>query len=479
MLSFQTSRPYHDLTDGMVNTEHSSFKRLVSEHCDGSSLFINALWRSPALKEISSPSVALYKLQLLVSRCIHIEHPVKSSRAIASNEILVNNATEKLEGILQNGTAHNNNKRHRDGQLDKVNGLDSSRVQIVLLERDTLSLLALKARLFLAFTWKLGFMLKASPLNQITPYRSVVPDINGSRLYAVLIGIDAYESYPLRGCVSDALALRKYLTEDLHVPKERIQCLLGPGSNCQVDSSIPSRKNIISTLLGLVHNRQIQPGDSIIIYFSGHGTSYQCTQCHESIFTGEAPERACLKSLCPIEALCPIDRDTRDNDNTPLPDISDREFNAILTHIYRAKANRITVILDCCHTPNLNRSMLDEGARSMPPLPRASFHKMLHAADQNMQRFPDYHSILDDDWLPNMDSHVILAPCREYQHTTERREESGFHGLFTQSLLRTLRSGRLTKDATYTDLIDVLPWSDCQTPVVAGKRKGTRLWYQD
>ncbi|KAK0470726.1 caspase domain-containing protein [Armillaria novae-zelandiae] len=321
--------------------------------------------------------------------------------------------------------------------------------------------------------------LKASLLNQITSYRSVIPDINESRLYAVLIGIDDYKSYPLRGCVSDALALRKYLTDDLHVPKERIECLLGPGSDCQVNSSIPSRKNIISTLLGLVQNPHIQPGDGIIIYFSGHGTSYQCTQCHESIFTGEAPERACLKSLCPIEALCPIDRDTRDNDNTPIPDISDREFNAILTHIYQAKGNRITVILDCCHTANLNRSMLDEGARAMPPLPRTSFNKMLHAADQNMRRFPDSHSILDEDWLPNMDSHVILAPCREYQLTTERMEGSRFHGVFTHSLLRTLRSGRLTKDTTYTDLIDVLPWSYFQTPVVAGKRRSTRLWYQD
>lgn len=115
----------------------------------------------------------------------------------------------------------------------------------------------------------------------------------------------------------------------------------------------------------------------------------------------------------------------------------------------------------------------------MPPLPRASFDKMLQAADRNMQRFPDYRSILDEDWGPNMDSHVILAACREYQLTKEIRGKSGFHGVFTQSLLHTLRSGCLTKDATYTDLIDVLPWSDCQTPVVAGERKGTRLWYQD
>ncbi|KAK0217303.1 caspase domain-containing protein [Armillaria fumosa] len=440
MLNSHLYLPSDDLIGGMLNAEHHPSKSLVSEHWDDDFLSINVLWRLPGSKV--SPSVALHKLQLLISRCIHIKRPVISLWDIASNEKLVDNGAEKLE-------------------------------------RNALSVPALNLGLVFAFTRKLGFMGKASPLNQMYPYRSIAPVISESRLYAVLIGIDAYASYPLRGCVSDALALRKYLTDVLHVPKERIQCLLGLGSDRQVHSSIPSRKNIISALLGLVQNPHIQPGDGIIIYFSGHGTSYQCTQCHESIFTGEAPERACLKSLCPIEALCPIDRDTRDNNNTPIPDISDREFNAILTHIYRAKGNRITVILDCCHAANLNRSMLDEGARAMPPLSRTSFDTMLHAADQNMRRFPDYHSILDEDWLPNMDSHVILAPCIEYQLTTERSDGSGFHGVFTQSLLHTLRSGRLTKDATYTDLIDVLPWSYIQTPVVAGKRKGTRLWYQD
>ncbi len=44
----------------------------------------------------------------------------------------------------------------------------------MLSERNTLSLAALKAGLVLAFAWKLGFILKASPLSQITPDQSVV-----------------------------------------------------------------------------------------------------------------------------------------------------------------------------------------------------------------------------------------------------------------------------------------------------------------
>ncbi|KAK0474337.1 hypothetical protein EDD18DRAFT_1266866, partial [Armillaria luteobubalina] len=297
MLNSHLYLPSDPFICGMVNTERTSLKKFVSELRDGGFLSINALWRSPGLEE--SPSMSLHQLQLLISRCIHFERPVKSLRDIASNEKMVDYGAENRE-------------------------------------RNTLSVPALNAGLVVALMWKLSFMGKALALNQMLPYRSVAPLINESRLYAVLIGIDAYESYPLRGCVSDALSVRKYLIDDLHVPKERIRCLFGTGSDCQVTSSeIPSRKNIIATLLGLVQDPHIYPGDGIIIYFSGHGTSYQL------------PERACLKSLCPIEALCPIDRDTRDNDNMPFPDISDREFNAILTHIYQAKGNRITVILDC------------------------------------------------------------------------------------------------------------------------------------
>ncbi|KAK0457620.1 peptidase C14, caspase domain-containing protein, partial [Armillaria novae-zelandiae] len=152
--------------------------------------------------------------------------------------------------------------------------------------------------------------------------------------WAVLIGIDGYPN-PLRGCVADALVIEKYLTDVLHVPKDRIQYLLGK----QLDDSStliphnnvpPTRANIVDTLLGLSKNTKINNGDSIIIFFSGHGSSYYY--------------------LCPIEALCPIDRrGTPDGQDACVPDISDREINNILAYIYHRKDARITLVLDCCH----------------------------------------------------------------------------------------------------------------------------------
>ncbi|KAK0186894.1 peptidase C14, caspase domain-containing protein, partial [Armillaria mellea] len=152
---------------------------------------------------------------------------------------------------------------------------------------------------------------------------------------AVLIGIDAYESNPLRGCVRDTLMVERYLTEDLSVPKHRIQRLLGSNEHTSLDSyHIPTRVNIIQTLLGLINNAEIQKGDNIIIYFSGHGSRYSTAGY-------------CANTNDSIESLCPIDR--TESNGSHIPDISDREINKVLQNISRAKGHHVTFILDCSH----------------------------------------------------------------------------------------------------------------------------------
>ncbi|KAK0219283.1 hypothetical protein EDD85DRAFT_754269, partial [Armillaria nabsnona] len=156
-----------------------------------------------------------------------------------------------------------------------------------------------------------------------------------SRFWAVLIGINDYTSYPLRGCVSDVQLMESYLTEDLGMPRDRIQLLLGSKEHLSPEDPLyPSRVHIVGTLLSLITNSNIVYGDNIIIYYSGHG-SYYPYHTEED----DEPEY--------IETLCPIDRDTPGEDGKPVPDISDRELNTILSLISRAKGHCITVILDC------------------------------------------------------------------------------------------------------------------------------------
>ncbi len=111
---------------------------------------------------------------------------------------------------------------------------------------------------------------------------------------------------------------------------------------------------------------------------------------------------------CPskfVEALCPMDRDTLDSSGAIIPDITDRELNAILKQISYAKGNRITFILDCCHAGSVTRT-LSPGVRTVPPLERVSLKDMLFTAGEAFRGLPGDRSMFAEDWVADTDSHV-------------------------------------------------------------------------
>ncbi len=61
----------------------------------------------------------------------------------------------------------------------------------------------------------------------------------------------------------------------------------------------------------------------------------------------------------------------------------------------------------------------------------------------------------------------------------EEESDAGYNGAFTYALIGTLRSGNLPKEATYVEVLFSLPRRCGQTPVIAGKHKRERLWYND
>ncbi|KAK0451921.1 hypothetical protein EV421DRAFT_1073263 [Armillaria borealis] len=307
------------------------------------------------------------------------------------------------------------------------------------------------------------------------------PRLDPSRVWAVLIAIDGYLTYPLRGCVADALTVEQYLVKDLLVPRERIQRLLGPTGDTSTDiSSIPSRANTISLLLSLTTNPKIEYGDPVVIFFAGHGSRYPWSDDDDDPDFDEDLDDECSQKF--IEVLCPMDRNTLDSSGVPIPDITDRELNSILTQISRTKGNRITFILDCCHAGSVTRT-LNPGVRTVPPLERASLKDMLLAAEEALRDLPGYRSVFAEDWVADTDSHVILAACTGDELAKAKRvKKKGaevWGGVFTSELVKALRSGKLGGGATYVDLIEALPRLHFQTPIVAGGQKDTRLWYQD
>ncbi|PBK65533.1 hypothetical protein ARMSODRAFT_872231, partial [Armillaria solidipes] len=142
--------------------------------------------------------------------------------------------------------------------------------------------------------------------------------------------------------VSDAKMVVEYLTSDLHVPGNHIQLLLSTSiEECNRVSSCCD----FAAILGLSTNTDIQHGENILIYFAGHGTTYECADYYQ---------KETAAALGTIEALCPMDRGPKPT-ATGIPDISDREINTILAEIAKKKGNHTTFILDCCHSFSITR----------------------------------------------------------------------------------------------------------------------------
>ncbi len=50
--------------------------------------------------------------------------------------------------------------------------------------------------------------------------------VDADGFWAVLIGIDGYSSSPLCSCIADVEKMKDFLTVDLGVPEDHIQCLV-------------------------------------------------------------------------------------------------------------------------------------------------------------------------------------------------------------------------------------------------------------
>ncbi|KAK0493119.1 peptidase C14, caspase domain-containing protein [Armillaria luteobubalina] len=324
--------------------------------------------------------------------------------------------------------------------------------------------------------------------------------VDGNKFWAVVIGIDDYKASPLHGCVADAKMVFEYLRNHLCVPESHIQLLLSAPSadikeSTETGNNQPTRTNIVNAILCLSTNPDIQRGNNIIIYFAGHGTRYECADY--SLYGDGTPA-----ALGTIEALCPMDRGAKSTNSVkapgtyvddanssvitdrPVPDISDREINTILAQIARNEGDHITFILDCCHSANITRGpMYGEGARSLPPLPlSSSIQNMFSAADEALNHIHGYQSISVGTWRANMESHVVLAACKSTELAKEVKGTEGdgeLHGVFTQAIIDTLKSADLNDESmTYYNLLAVLPQNVTQHPVIAGKHRHSRIWFQ-
>ncbi|KAJ8077186.1 hypothetical protein PM082_001614 [Marasmius tenuissimus] len=159
--------------------------------------------------------------------------------------------------------------------------------------------------------------------------------MSSTRLFAVVVGIDQYKSgdtWNLQSCVDDAKRIRRWLRDDLSVPREQISMLLDENA---------TKDNIEIVLSNhLLRNDAIQRGDAILIYFACHGSSMKAPSDWIASRLGKPS----------VEILCPYDHDTKHPEGR-IAGMSAPAMHAFLEQLSDVKGDNITLVLDSCFSP--------------------------------------------------------------------------------------------------------------------------------
>jgi hypothetical protein len=237
-----------------------------------------------------------------------------------------------------------------------------------------------------------------------------------STVYALLVGIDRYlaepDVRPLRGCVNDVDDVLAMLRTTVVAGAEIDAVVLRDDE--------ATRAAVIAGLRN--HLTKAGPGDTALFWFSGHGAEEP------------APEDSWVVEPTGLlqTLVC------HDSRRGGVPDLWDKELSVLLD-IAAERAGHVAAVLDSCHSEGGTREIGSQW-RAAPPAPardpQAMLPELVARAAVPARIGPE---------------HVALSACRRDQKAEERLLDGVPHGLFTWSLLRSLK--RLGSSATYRDLL--------------------------
>ncbi|MFN0037259.1 MAG: caspase domain-containing protein, partial [Saprospiraceae bacterium] len=239
-------------------------------------------------------------------------------------------------------------------------------------------------------------------------------------LHALIVGIDAYDPYitvggkacfhPLQGCVRDAKALRDWLVAD-------------PGfelNGIALYNHQATKANIARHFRE--HLSKAEPGDSVLFFYSGHGTM---ESADKEVWAEETDGT--------IEGLaCYYDR-TNSADFI----LADKELRYLLHSISKPGVH-VAALFDCCHSGDNTRAAMGEDVvrkQGEGVFPQRPWEHFLFA-----EKHPRA-SVLGKktrDFLPE-GNYVALAAAESDQSAIETTIGPERHGVFAFHLLEMLR----------------------------------------
>lgn len=242
------------------------------------------------------------------------------------------------------------------------------------------------------------------------------------RLYALLVGIDAYPSPipPLSGCVNDVDGMAALL-------RERVG-----DADLDLTVLVDAEATRVAVTDGCAqHLGRAGPEDVALFYYSGHG-SQQATP--EELWDLEPDHRN--------ETLVCVDSRTEGS-----WDLADKELAGLLHGIASSGCHTL-VVLDCCHAGDGTRDA-DDVVRLAPPDPRPRPASTFLGHDLG-EAAPAKRS---GRWTP-AGRHVLLAACR----SSETAKEVTIQGRQRGALSAALEAAVLDTDGrpSYRDVLRIV-----------------------
>ncbi|WP_432151596.1 caspase family protein [Streptomyces sp. bgisy029] len=222
-------------------------------------------------------------------------------------------------------------------------------------------------------------------------------------LYALFVGIDDYPGAPLQGCVNDVREAEGRLRRRARGAADIRRLYDGAATLAAVRDGLER------------HLARGGPGDTALLWFSGHGSEEHTDAPWEG--TGRSQALVCHDSL--------------DESGQPL---WDTELGALLDGI-AANGAHVVAVLDCCHSGGATR----DGAtvRAVSGRPWWSPRRPVGARDGGGAG-------------PAQRRHTLLAACRPQERAHESVIDGQMRGYFSHALLEAL--GKLGSGASYGGL---------------------------
>ena len=243
-------------------------------------------------------------------------------------------------------------------------------------------------------------------------------------LYALLIGINAYERFPLGGCINDVKQIEDYLSTKTDFELDVVR----------LTDREATKKAVVSAFRG--HLGKAKSEDTILFYFSGHGTQEKA----DPVWKDETDQR--------LECIVCYNG----NINKPADYLlADKEIHYLIHELEGKTKAHLVAIFDCCHSGDNTRNGL--------------FMKEVYKQKEVRERrlrlneaFPirDWEDFIFSDKIKKTTNessltlpegrHIQLSACE----SNESALEVGGEGVFTKHLLKVLENSG--GDITYQSL---------------------------